>query len=151
VCHRQCPMHQGLQLRTAHLREFWRPLRYNSLDCPVAHRTASGGAPDCPVCQRSNGFFRANSHLQRHLMRARARRSQARARRRTRQSRGHVRWPRRLKLQQSESNGSVTWQAHRTVSGGAPDCPVRHATDNLPTATFGGWGYRYPNHPTFIA
>jgi hypothetical protein len=35
------------------------------------------------------------------------------------------------------------------VSGAAPDCPVRHATDNLPTATFGGWGYKYPNHPTF--
>jgi hypothetical protein len=30
---------QGLQLRTAHLREFWRPLRYNSPDCPVKHRT----------------------------------------------------------------------------------------------------------------
>jgi hypothetical protein len=26
-----------------------------------------------------------------------------------------VRWPRRQKLQQSESNGQVTWQAHRTV------------------------------------
>jgi hypothetical protein len=37
-------------------------------------------------------------------------------------------WPRRQKLQRSESNGLVTWQAHRTVSGGAPDCPVRHAT-----------------------
>jgi hypothetical protein len=59
-----------------------------------------------------------------------------------------VRWPRRLQLQQSESNGSVTWQAHRTVSGGAPDCPVRHAIDSLPTATFGGWGYKYPNHLT---
>jgi hypothetical protein len=35
----QCPVHQGLQLRTAHLRKFWRPLRYNSPDCPVAHRT----------------------------------------------------------------------------------------------------------------
>jgi hypothetical protein len=39
-----------------------------------------------------------------------------------------VRCPRRQKLQQSESNGQVTWQAHRTVSSGAPDCPVRHAT-----------------------
>jgi hypothetical protein len=37
-------------------------------------------------------------------------------------------WPRRQKLQRSESNGWVTWQAHRTVYGGAPDCPVRHAT-----------------------
>jgi hypothetical protein len=39
-----------------------------------------------------------------------------------------VRCPRRQKLQRSESNGQVTWQAHRTVSGGAPDCAVRHAT-----------------------
>jgi hypothetical protein len=39
-----------------------------------------------------------------------------------------VRWPRRQKLQRSESNGLVTWQAHRIVSDGAPDCPVRHAT-----------------------
>jgi hypothetical protein len=31
---------------------------------------------------------------------------------------------------------------------GAPDCPVRHATGSLPTTTFGGWGYKYPNHPT---
>jgi hypothetical protein len=31
-------------------------------------------------------------------------------------------------LQRSEPNGLVTWLAHRTVSGGAPDCPVRHAT-----------------------
>jgi hypothetical protein len=31
----QRPVHQGLQLRTAHLREFWRPLRYNSPDYPV--------------------------------------------------------------------------------------------------------------------
>jgi hypothetical protein len=52
-----------------------------------------------------------------------------------------VRW-------RSNPNGRVTWLAHRTVSGGAPDCPVCHATDSLPTATFGGWGYKYPNHPT---
>jgi hypothetical protein len=31
----QCPVHQGLQLRTAHLWEFWGQLRYNSPDCPV--------------------------------------------------------------------------------------------------------------------
>jgi hypothetical protein len=31
-------------------------------------------------------------------------------------------------LQRSNPNGSLTWLAHRTVSGGAPDCPVRHAT-----------------------
>jgi hypothetical protein len=31
-------------------------------------------------------------------------------------------------LQRSEPNGRLTWMAHRTVSGGAPDYPVRHAT-----------------------
>jgi hypothetical protein len=58
------------------------------------------------------------------------------------------RCPRRQKLQQLESNGRVMWQAHRTVFGGAPDCPMCHATASLPTATFGSWGYKYPNHPT---
>jgi hypothetical protein len=36
--------------------------------------------------------------------------------------------PHQSELQQSEPNGRLTWLAHRTVSGGAPDCPVRHAT-----------------------
>jgi hypothetical protein len=41
-------------------------------------------------------------------------------------------------------NGWVTWLAHRTVSGGAPDCPVRPSTDSLPNGWFGAWGYKYP-------
>jgi hypothetical protein len=47
-------------------------------------------------------------------------------------------------LQRSNPNGWVTWLAHRTVFGGAPDCPVRPSTDNLPNDHFGGWGYKYP-------
>jgi hypothetical protein len=34
----------------------------------------------------------------------------------------------KTELQRSSPNGRVTWLAHRTVSGGAPDSPVRHAT-----------------------
>jgi hypothetical protein len=34
-------------------------------------------------------------------------------------------------LQRSNPNGPLTWLAHRTVSGGAPDCPVRHATTHF--------------------
>jgi hypothetical protein len=41
-------------------------------------------------------------------------------------------------------NGWVTWLAHRTVSGGALDCPVRPSTDNLPNGWFGDWSYKYP-------
>jgi hypothetical protein len=47
-------------------------------------------------------------------------------------------------LQRSNPNGWVTWLAHRTVSRGAPDCPVRPSTDSLPNSHFGGWGYKYP-------
>jgi hypothetical protein len=39
-----------------------------------------------------------------------------------------VRWPRLSELQRSNPNGWVTWLVHRTVSGGAPDCPVRPST-----------------------
>jgi hypothetical protein len=33
-----------------------------------------------------------------------------------------------VRAPRSEPNGLVTWLAHQTLSGGAPDCPVRHAT-----------------------
>jgi hypothetical protein len=52
-------------------------------------------------------------------------------------------------------NSWVTWLAHRTVSGGAPDYPVHPSTDSLPNGWFGGWGYKYPpttttsRHPSF--
>jgi hypothetical protein len=36
--------------------------------------------------------------------------------------------PHLSELQQSNPNGLLTWLAHRIVSGGAPDCPVRHTT-----------------------
>jgi uncharacterized membrane-anchored protein len=55
-----------------------------------------------------------------------------------------VRWARLSELQRSNPNGWVTWLAHRTVSSGAPDCPVRPSTASLPNDHFGGWGYKYP-------
>jgi nicotinamide mononucleotide adenylyltransferase len=62
-----------------------------------------------------------------------------------------VRWPRCQKLQRSESNGRVTWLAHWTVSDGAPNCPVRHATEALTNGSFGGWGYKSTQPPHFNA
>jgi hypothetical protein len=82
----QCPVYQGTQLQTRHLWENQRALCYNSPDCPVRHRTASGGAPDCLVCQRSNGYFSANGRLQLHSMCYSARQSQSSDRRCTGQS-----------------------------------------------------------------
>jgi hypothetical protein len=59
-----------------------------------------------------------------------------------------VRWPSCQKLQRSEPIGRVTWLAHRTVSGGAPNCPVCHATAASTNGSLGGWGYKYPQPPT---
>jgi hypothetical protein len=50
--------------------------------------------------------------------------------------------PHKSELQRSNPNGLLTWLAHRTVSGAPCD-------STLPTTIFGGWGYKYPNHPTF--
>ena len=57
--------------------------------------------------------------------------------------------PHLSELQRSNPNVLLTWLAHRIVSGGAPGCPVRHATAAFQRPYFGGWGYKYPNHPTF--
>jgi hypothetical protein len=73
-----------------------------------------------------------------------------------------ARRPHQSELQRSNPNGRVTWLAHRTLSGGTPDtvrwrtghCPVAHRTVRCarrlqppPTVKFGGWDYKYPNHP----
>jgi hypothetical protein len=36
-----------------------------------------------------------------------------------------------------------------TDVAGAPDCSVHHATTAFQRPHFGGWGCKYPNHPTF--
>jgi hypothetical protein len=99
------------------------------------HRTVYGVTPDCPVCQRSNDYFARNDRLQPHSMRysARQRLEHAQLAHRTvyRTCPVHHRTaqrPHKSELQRSNPNGWLTWLAHRTVSGGAPDCPVRHAT-----------------------
>jgi hypothetical protein len=123
-----CPVHQGLQLRTAHLWEFWRPLRYNSSDS-VWWRTGLSGVP------AEQRLLRANGRLQKALnaLQCAPESEQSQTAHRTvyRTCPVHhrtVRCTRRQKLQRSNPNGRMTWQAHRTVSGGAPDYPVRHAT-----------------------
>jgi hypothetical protein len=76
----QCPVHQGIQLRTCHLREFWEPLL-------IIHRTvwcASGAT----ATSRQRSFAEELNALQCAPARAEIR---ACARRRTGQSTGPVR------------------------------------------------------------
>jgi hypothetical protein len=46
-------------------------------------------------------------------------------------------------------NDWVTWLVHRTVSGGAPDCPMRPSTAACPNGPLVVEGYKYPqlSHP----
>ena len=119
---------------------------------------------DCPVHQRSNdssATVGCNGRLQSEQCADNSRRSQRSRQRCTGQCTVPVRCGTRLSgapiCQSSNSrnrqnpNGWVTWLAHRTVSGGAPDCPVRPSTASPPNDNFGGWGYKYPQPPHFKA
>jgi hypothetical protein len=109
-------MHQGTRRWTCHLRENQRVLRYNSPDCPVQHRTvrcASGATATSRATVDCN-------RIQCATVRARVR---ARAVGALDSPEAH-----KSELQRSEHNDWLTWLAHQTVSGGAPDYPVRHAT-----------------------
>jgi hypothetical protein len=44
-------------------------------------------------------------------------------------------------------NGWMTWLAHRTVSGGTPNRPVRPSTAATPTVVLVVEGYKYPQLP----
>jgi hypothetical protein len=124
-----------------------RLVRYNSPDCPVC-TGLSGATPE----QRSSQRQRLSAA---HLMRAlRAQMSGAPIpAHRTRNSRcpvctGHPGGPTSQKLQRSESNGSDD------VAGGTGLSGVHRTVrcDIVQTAStngqVGGWGYKYPNHPT---
>jgi hypothetical protein len=114
-------VHQGTWRWTRYLRENGKPLRYNSPDCPVKHRTVSG----VPAEQR---LLHANGRLQPHWMRYSARQSQSTRRRGTGQSTGPVRCTTgqsRGPTSQS-SNGQNPmggWHGWRTGQ-----CPVAHRT-----------------------
>jgi hypothetical protein len=131
-------------------------------DPGLAHRTVSSVPPDSVRCARVDqlelltfGFLRRLSAIIHWTVRC-AKRSNGRQRngRLTQQTvcteleqrqKSHrtvnndcpvhhrtVRWPRLSELQRSNPNGWVTWLSHRTVSDGAPDCPVRPSTAAQP-------------------
>jgi hypothetical protein len=113
----------------------------------IIHRTVR-------CAKRSNGRQR-NGRVQRSADNATVRRLRAQSQ--SRRQKVHrtvnstclvhhrtVQWPHMSELQRINPNGWVTWLAHRTVSGGAPDCPVCPSTAAFPNNHFGGWGYKYP-------
>jgi hypothetical protein len=86
---------RGRTLQTPRLRVSQRPLRYNSLDCPLCHRTVR-------CTKRSNGYLR-NGRLQKHEQCVNsARRSQSRRQRCTGQCTVPVWCDMKTKLQRSK-------------------------------------------------
>jgi hypothetical protein len=130
----QCPVYQGTQLQTRHLRENQRAPRYNSSDYPVRHRTVRWrtGLSGVPAEQRLLQLQRSTATAFNALQCAPESEQRQKAHRTVyRRCPVHHRTARRphlSEIQQSNPNGRVTWLAHRTVSGGTPDCPVRHST-----------------------
>jgi hypothetical protein len=100
------------------------------------------------VCQRSNGYFARNGRLQRIKCAPACAEDRGRA----------VGAPDSLQdlsgappdSPEAPQVRAPTVEPQRLADvAGAPDCPVRHATAAFQRPYFGGWGYKYPNHPTF--
>jgi hypothetical protein len=127
-------------LELASLGKTQRLLRYNSPDM-------SGATPE----QR---LLRANGHLQAHSMRARSAQKSGTPilAHRTLNSTcpvctGHPGGPRSQNSNGQIPTALVTWLVHRTcpVCTGLSGAPYDRQPP--PTVKFGGWGYKYPNHP----
>ena len=127
------------------LASFGNPLHYNSPDCSVSHRTMSGDRCDSGAtttsCQRSTA-----KRIQCATVRARVRAATDDAPDSLQDLSGAP--PDSPEAPQVRAP-TVEPQQSADVAG-APDCPVRHATAAFQQPYFGGWGYKYPNHPTFI-
>jgi hypothetical protein len=136
-----CPVHHRTVSgapgeSNSELASFRNPLRYNSPDCPVSHWTVSGAHRtvwcDTGATATSSAMVVCNALNARQRARRGAEHARVAHRIAYRVCPVHhrtVRWAHKTELQRSEPFGQVTWLVHRTVSGGAPDCPVRHATE----------------------
>jgi hypothetical protein len=127
-----CPVHHrtmsgALRESNSELASFGNPLRYNSPDCPV-HTGLSGVPVEQRLLRRQQSpaeAFNARQSAQKSGTRKMAHRtvySTCPVHHRT------ARQPHQSELQRSNPNDRVTWLAHRTLSGGAPNCLVRPST-----------------------
>jgi hypothetical protein len=111
--------------------------------------------PDCPVSQRSNGYFAPNGRLQRIKCAPACAEDRGRAcgapdtlqclsgAPQDSPAAPQVRAPTVGTQRPADVAGALDSVRWRTGLSGAP------CDSSPPTATFGGWGYKYPNHPTF--
>jgi hypothetical protein len=104
-----------------------RALRYNSPDCPV-HTGLSGVPAEQRLLRHQRSPAEAFNALQCAPESEHAREAHQTAYRACPVHHRTARRPHQSELQRSNPNSRVTWLAHRTLSGGAPNCPVRPST-----------------------
>jgi hypothetical protein len=139
-CTGQCPVCQAGQRWRSQSREATELYNYNSLDCPVVHRTvrwvihnelaALGkrkrrcgyNSPDCPVSQRRQRPTVGRVINARHVVRANGRLGTPNSVRCANRSWGPMVGC--AKYGRRSCTGLLQW-----LSGGAPDCPVHHSTE----------------------
>jgi hypothetical protein len=131
------------------LTSFGNPLRYNSPDCPVSHRTVFGAHRTVRCDSGATATSRATVDCNALNERLRAHRSSARAGGTPDSLQGLSGEPPDSQAGPHDRAPTVEPQWSADVAG-APDCPVRHATAAFQRPLCGGWVYKYPNHPTFI-
>jgi hypothetical protein len=133
-------------MQTLHLRVSEAALCYNSPDCPVCHRTLRCTSGATTPAQRSTATdTRKSATVHGHFAQSQSSRQKAHwtvnntcpVQHRT------VRCHMKIKLQhrnRQNPNDWVTWLAHRTLSGGAPDS----STTASPTVELVVGSYKYP-------
>jgi hypothetical protein len=124
-------VHQGTRSRTCHLRENGRPLRYNSPDCQVSHRTvrcASGAT----ATSRQRSTATAFNALQCAPESEHAQLAHRTVYRTCSVHHWTTQRPHQSELQRSNPNGPLTWLAHRTVR-----CVMRQTASQRPLLVVG--------------
>jgi hypothetical protein len=147
LAHRTVRCTRGKRLQTLHLQVSKAALGYNSPDCPVCHRTvrcATGATAGQRNGQIQRSYANVNSarivraesekHPKAHQTVNNACPVQHRTVRCNTGLSGAPRSQSSNGQNRQNPNSWVTWLAHQTVSGGAPDCPVRPSIDNLPNS-----------------
>jgi hypothetical protein len=116
----------------------------------VSHRTVSGAHRTVRCDGGATTSSRATVDCNALNARLRAQRSRARAGGTQDSLQGLSGAP--PDSQEGPQDRTPTVEPQRSADvAGAPDCPVRHATAAFQQPLYDGWGYKYPNHPTFKA
>jgi hypothetical protein len=135
----QCPVPQGRATLNSPA---------SGIRSAIIHRTVRCTS-DCLVWHQSNSYFTRNGDCNALNARLRVQRSRARASGTPDSLQGLSGAPPDSQAGPQDRAPTVEPQRSADVAG-APECPVCHATAAFQRPLCGGWGYKYPNHPTFI-